>query len=507
MKQSVWGYAALVLGVTAIMMTWFFTQTTNTDQHNYNLLKETVENAMYDALDLSYYRAYSKLTEEEKLELSEKGEYAPLRIDEQKFIESFLRRFAENADLSNTYRIDIYDILETPPKVSLKVTTIKDASGATASGGDVMNFSIVNNIDAILEARWQGEFAEEYKVVFDMNGGSSNGNKKIERGYEEGDALIWPDKPSLTGSSFVNWTCDGEDVEHGTSMAVMRDMTCVANYDVEEITVYFHINLTGTGYTSPAKQIFTRGVSGQKFGYKDGKPEWPQTGQFGIWDSADYKLLGWSHDKNDDKATYARYCNVIDEWIEKHSPSVDLYAVWSKWSNWSETKPTCTDCYIEEQTRYRSRTISYSDSWTGWTKSSTAPAETITTSTKKSIIYYRYYASKSGNIAPASSGDGASWPYIEYHEVTSQEDKLSFRDYSSLTGYTSYKMYGDYSTDNSSRKWWYVVGNGANEFTTYYNYYVRKYTYGSWSDWTTIKSTASSTLQVESRTYYRYANK
>ena len=45
-----------MLGILAIGIIWFFANTTNTDQHNYNLLKETVESAMYDAIDLATYR-------------------------------------------------------------------------------------------------------------------------------------------------------------------------------------------------------------------------------------------------------------------------------------------------------------------------------------------------------------------------------------------------------------------------------------------------------------------
>ena len=56
MKESIWGYLIMVLGILAIGIIWFFANTTKTDQHNYNLLKETVEAAMFDAVDLAEYR-------------------------------------------------------------------------------------------------------------------------------------------------------------------------------------------------------------------------------------------------------------------------------------------------------------------------------------------------------------------------------------------------------------------------------------------------------------------
>ena len=133
MRESVWGYAVLALGIIAVGVIWFFSNVTKTDQHNYNLLKETVEASMYDALDLSAYR-----------------KDGTIRMDEQKFVESYLLRFSNNAEQSNTYDIEIYDVNETPPKVSLRVTSKKD----TNATGDNFTFNIDNHIDAILETKY-----------------------------------------------------------------------------------------------------------------------------------------------------------------------------------------------------------------------------------------------------------------------------------------------------------------------------------------------------------------
>ena len=68
-------------------------------------------------------------------------------IDREKFVENFIRRFAEAATLSRTYNIKIYDINETPPKVSLEVRST-ESTGAT---GEILEFDISNRLDAILE--------------------------------------------------------------------------------------------------------------------------------------------------------------------------------------------------------------------------------------------------------------------------------------------------------------------------------------------------------------------
>ena len=132
-KESIWGYAVIVLGILAVGIIWFFANTTRTDQHNYNLLKETTEAAMFDALDLATYR-----------------KDGVVRIEEEKFVENFIRRFAENADLSDTYVIEIYDVNEIPPKVSLRVSSAK----TTSATGEIIEFNMVNNIDAILETKY-----------------------------------------------------------------------------------------------------------------------------------------------------------------------------------------------------------------------------------------------------------------------------------------------------------------------------------------------------------------
>ena len=101
----------MTLGILAIGIIWFFANVTRTDQHNFNLLKESVESAMLDSVDISAYR-----------------KDGTIRIIEEKFVANFIRRFAENADLSNNYKIEIFDVNETPPKVSLKVSSTNETN-------------------------------------------------------------------------------------------------------------------------------------------------------------------------------------------------------------------------------------------------------------------------------------------------------------------------------------------------------------------------------------------
>lgn len=132
MKEAFWGTFVFLIGLICIFFIYFFQDITNTDEHNYNILKETTQAAMIDAVNLDYYRTNKSF-----------------KIEREKFVENFLRRFAENATLSKSYVIKIYDVNEEPPKVSLTVSSA--AGGIDFSAGEIVNFDIVNRLDAILE--------------------------------------------------------------------------------------------------------------------------------------------------------------------------------------------------------------------------------------------------------------------------------------------------------------------------------------------------------------------
>lgn len=89
---------------------------------DYYLLKETTEAAMIDAVDIGYYRLSGGL----------------YRMDKEKFTESFVRRFAQNVADTRDYDIKIYDINETPPKVTIKI----DSNTSTSFNGDTLKYQI-----------------------------------------------------------------------------------------------------------------------------------------------------------------------------------------------------------------------------------------------------------------------------------------------------------------------------------------------------------------------------
>ena len=131
MKESYWGYWLILLGVFVVIIMLLIQNVTSTNTQDYYLVKEITEASMLDAVDYGYYRQYGEV-----------------RIIKEKFVESFLRRFAESANLSTTYNISFYDIYEAPPKVSVKVSSKSNTFNVM---GDSSSFDIVNKIYAVLE--------------------------------------------------------------------------------------------------------------------------------------------------------------------------------------------------------------------------------------------------------------------------------------------------------------------------------------------------------------------
>lgn len=142
MKESFWAILIVGLGITSIFLVYFFQTVTNTSEHNYELLKETTEASMFDALDFAAYQKDKTI-----------------RINQERFVESFIRRFAQDATLAHNYHIEIYDVNEEPPKVSIKVTSMN--VGFFSLGGEGRSFNITNTIDAILETKYTSDSIKE----------------------------------------------------------------------------------------------------------------------------------------------------------------------------------------------------------------------------------------------------------------------------------------------------------------------------------------------------------
>ncbi len=135
MSESFWGTFIISAGVIIIALIFFMQKVTNSNEQVYNLLKQTTEAAMMDSVD---YESFYQDTE---------GGVKTVRINREAFVENFIRRFSQNASLTNTYVVEFYDINEYPPKVSIRVKT---KNGAVVMNQEI-DFDSTEQIDAILE--------------------------------------------------------------------------------------------------------------------------------------------------------------------------------------------------------------------------------------------------------------------------------------------------------------------------------------------------------------------
>ena len=173
--MAYWGLALIVLALFGIILVSLFGNITVTNQLNYTSMKSAVESAMYDSINMGYYRSgfclcptttvmendnhqkvYTNQSQytiesmvnnacDEKRKCEERyGEYV---IDAKIFSESLVRRFSELVNNSKDYKLVIQDVVEYPPKVSVRIDS--DDKFAFEDG----EFTITNQIDAILEEK------------------------------------------------------------------------------------------------------------------------------------------------------------------------------------------------------------------------------------------------------------------------------------------------------------------------------------------------------------------
>lgn len=157
MNSSFWGYFLVLLGMLGIVIINISTNLLMTNEQDYYILKETAEAAMIDAFDMRAYReglGYDEVVpENDKSSMyCVTGVPGTIRIIKEKFVENFVRRFANNIDMARKYKIIINDIDECPPKVSITMISSQqfDFTGMFTTER-VDDAAIVNRLTAILE--------------------------------------------------------------------------------------------------------------------------------------------------------------------------------------------------------------------------------------------------------------------------------------------------------------------------------------------------------------------
>ena len=152
MNKGMLTVGIILLSIIALLMINVLTNFSTGSELDYYLVKETTDAAMEDAIDNTYLRTC--------------GLY---RIDKEKFVESFLYRFANSVDSTRDYHIRFYDINEVPPKVSVKVDSLTVLGVKPNGTGSAEAADITTSYDAIVEANYYDDLAVEYGLKNDSD--------------------------------------------------------------------------------------------------------------------------------------------------------------------------------------------------------------------------------------------------------------------------------------------------------------------------------------------------
>ena len=182
MKAAMWGIGLFVMGLLGLVLINLFGNITVTNQFNYTTMKNAVQAAMLDSLDIAHYRAgfclcnkdgspinknaLKSFSDKNQYEfrditndkcLNQNGEelnscvslYGEYRLNKEKFEEIFQERFRKVTTNNKEYQYIIKEIIEYPPKVSVMVISKDEEFFPTDK--DAGGYNIVNQIDAIIE--------------------------------------------------------------------------------------------------------------------------------------------------------------------------------------------------------------------------------------------------------------------------------------------------------------------------------------------------------------------
>ncbi len=133
MKESLWGYLIIILGLVIISILLLVQNLTTANEEDYYLGREVMRSAMTEAVDYGTYQ----LTD------------GKLVMSREKFVEIFLRRFAESVTPNKSYQIDFYQIYEYPPAATVRIRT---TTGTTNVKDNAVNVDVDTLISAILVA-------------------------------------------------------------------------------------------------------------------------------------------------------------------------------------------------------------------------------------------------------------------------------------------------------------------------------------------------------------------
>ena len=147
MNKGMLTVGIIIMSLIALLMLNVLTNFSTGGELDYYLVKETADAAAVDAIDVSYQK-----------------DCGLIRMDKEKFVESFVYRFVNSVDGTRDYDIRFYDINEVPPRVSIKVdslTVLSVNSNGKDKNDDNQAANISTNYDLVVETEYYRDSATE----------------------------------------------------------------------------------------------------------------------------------------------------------------------------------------------------------------------------------------------------------------------------------------------------------------------------------------------------------
>ena len=130
MKHAMWGYMFIALGLVIIAILFLVNNLTTSDEEDFYVAREVMQSAMTEATDYGTYLVSGDVV-----------------MSREKFVEIFLRRFAESVTPNKNYQVDFYQIYEYPPAATVRIRT---TTGTTNVKDNPVNVDVDTILSAIL---------------------------------------------------------------------------------------------------------------------------------------------------------------------------------------------------------------------------------------------------------------------------------------------------------------------------------------------------------------------
>ena len=238
MKHAMWGYMFIALGLVIIAILFLVNNLTTSDEEDFYVAREVMQSAMTEATDYGTYLVSGDIV-----------------MSREKFVEIFLRRFAESVTPNKNYQVDFYQIYEYPPAATVRIRT---TTGTTNVKDNPVNVDVDTILSAILV------IGEDKKMsVVDVTSMMGSFNASLSKGNNNSITIKKTD-PYITkineikvkyqnGSTATKSTKSGG----GLSLTTKSNSTAYTNFEGQRLynEVTYNLAVSGKGNISDNKNV------------------------------------------------------------------------------------------------------------------------------------------------------------------------------------------------------------------------------------------------------------